>query len=150
MTQITFNITIVVIMLITILIFLFLLPYEYNKTFEKGKTVFRVICTILSIAVFSLMICSLDYSKETNISGEIKEIQEIGSYAGSYNRYRIIIIDDGEVREFQSILPVDAKSMEHIKDIKVGDQVKIHGSSIIDVFFYCVEKTKTEDGSGNG
>lgn len=140
MTQVSFNLFLIFVSIVVICVFVFLIPKECNKCFPRWKKLIRIVCFGLAVAIFLLMLSSIDYTGNACVSGEVKEIQQIGSFGGFYDRYRIKILDsNGGIYELQSILPVYGKGLEYIDDLSVGATVKVYGSTVNHAFFYSIE-----------
>ena len=85
------------------------------------------------------MFLALDYIGTPSVTGEIVEIRTLGSFAGIYDRYKVILVDShGVIHEFQSLFPVYGHSAEIIDKVAVGDFCEIYGSTLIDAFFYSI------------
>lgn len=133
MSRVSFNSIIIVVFLLTIVTIAVILPREYRKNIKKFHTAIQIVAIILAVALLVFMLLSLDYTGTPCMSGEIVEIRTLGSFAGIYDRYKIILIDsDGNTREIQSIFPIDGHSL----DMKVGAYCELYGSTFIDSFFY--------------
>ena len=86
------------------------------------------------------MFLVLDYTGTSSVTGEIVEIRTLGSFAGIYDRYKVILVDShGVIHEFQSLFPVYGHSSEIIDRVTVGDTCDIYGSTLIDAFFYSID-----------
>lgn len=140
MSRSAFNGIIIVVCLLAIITISIILPHEYRKSVRKFHVVVQVIAILLAIALIVFMFLALDYTGTPSLTGEVVEIRTLGSFAGFYDRYKVILVDsNGVVHEFQSLFPVYGHSAEIIDRVAVGDFCEIYGSTLIDAFFYSID-----------
>ena len=140
MSRSAFNGIIIVVCLLAIITISIILPHEYRKSVRKFHVVVQVIAILLAIALIVFMFLALDYTGTPSLTGEVVEIRTLGSFAGFYDRYKVILVDsNGVVHEFQSLFPVYGHSAEIIDRVAVGDLCEIYGSTLIDAFFYSID-----------
>lgn len=140
MSRLVFNGIIIVVCLLAVITISIILPYEYRKSIKKFHLVVQVIATLLAIALIAFMFFALDYTGAPSATGEIVEIRTLGSFAGIYDRFKVILVDsNGVIHEFQSLFPVYGNSSEVIDKVAVGDYCEIYGSTLIDAFFYSID-----------
>ena len=141
MNQVSYNLILIVLAIISTFVCGFVLPTEYNKITEKGQPFVCIICIITAIAVLGLIFCSLDFTGKACQLGLISEINNRGSYGGFYDTYEIVITDKfGKTHTFRSIFPMNTIYTKYMNDFAIGDTVNIYGSTLIDSFFYKLEK----------
>lgn len=139
MSRLAFNGIIIIVCLLAIITISIILPHEYRKSVKRFHVVVQVIAALLAIALIVFMFSALDYIGTPSVTGEIVEIRTLGSYAGIYDRYKVILVDShGVIHEFQSLFPVYGHSAEIIDKVAVGDFCEIYGSTLIDAFFYSI------------
>ena len=140
MSRLAFNGIIIVVCLLAIITISIILPHEYRKSVKRFHVVVQVIGVLLAIALIVFMLSALDYTGSPTVTGEVVEIRTLGSFAGIYDRYKIIVVDShGSIHEFQSLFPVYGHSAEIIDGVAVGDSCEIYGSTLIDAFFYSID-----------
>lgn len=139
MSRIVFNSIIIVVCLLAIITIAIILPYEYRESVKRFHVVVQLISVIVAIALTVFMFLALDYTGSPSATGDIVEIRTLGSFAGIYDRYKVILVDsNGANHEFQSVFPVYGHSSEVIDKVAVGDYCEIYGSTLIDAFFYSI------------
>ena len=140
MSRFAFNGIIIFVCLLAIITIAIIIPYEYRKSIKRFHVVVQVIAAILAIALIVFMFLALDYTDSPSVTGEIVEIRTLGSFAGIYDRYAVILVDsNGVTHELQSIFPTYGHSSEVIDKVAVGDYCEIYGSTLIDAFFYSID-----------
>ena len=140
MSRLAFNGIIIVVCLLATITISIILPHEYRKSVKRFHVVVQVIGVLLAIALIVFMLLALDYTGSPSVVGEIVEIRTLGSFAGMYDRYKVILVDsNGITHELQSIFPVYGHSSEVIDNVAVGDYCEIYGSTLIDAFFYSID-----------
>lgn len=143
MSRSVFNSIIIVICLLAIVTIAVILPHEYRRTVKRFHIVVQVIATILALSLLIFMLLTLDYTGSPSVIGEVVEIRTVGSFAGIYDRYKIILMDsNGITHEFQSIFPVYGHSSDIVSEIEIGDKCEVYGSTLIDAFFYSLNLPK--------
>ena len=143
MSRLLFNSIIIIACLLAIVSIAVILPYEYRKTVKKFHHLIQFIAIVLAMGILSFMFLSLDYTGTPCITGKIVEIETLGSFAGIYDRYNIILIDsNGITHETQSIFPIYSHLSDMIDQMKIGDHCELYGSTLIDSFFYSLSPIK--------
>lgn len=143
MSRFLFNSIVIVVCLLAIVTIAVILPKEYRKSVKKYHGAIQVIAIIIALSLLTFMLLSLDYTGSPCITGEIVEIRTLGSFAGIYDRYNIILVDsNGITHEIQSIFPVYGHSSDMIDQMQIGDYCELYGSTLIDAFFYSINPTK--------
>ena len=143
MSRLVFNSVILVVCIVAIVTVAVILPLEFRRCSKKSYISIKIIAIILAVALSLLVFLSLDYTGTPCITGEIVEIKTLGSFAGIYDRYKIVIVDNnGITREVQSVFPVNGNTSDIIDCLKNGDSCEVFGSTLIDAFFYSINLTK--------
>lgn len=143
MSRSVFNGIIIVVCILAIVTIAVILPHEYRRSVKRFHVAVQVIAAILAVALLIFMLLSLDYTGLPSMTGEVVEIRVLGSFAGIYDRYKIILVDsNGITHEFQSIFPVYGHSSNVINEVAVGDYCEVFGSTLIDAFFYSLNSPK--------
>ncbi len=141
MSRLAFNLIIIIIDILAIFSIAVIIPMEYRKFVKKLHVTVQIIAIVLAVAILTFMLLSLDYTGEPCLTGEIVDIDTMGSFAGIYDRYMIKVIDSsGAVHEIQSVFPIYGESADTVELLAVGDNCEIYGSTVIDAFFYSVNK----------
>ncbi len=139
MSRLVFNSVIIVVCILAIVTIAVIIPYEYGRTVKKFHMVIQIIAIVLAIALLIFMLLALDYTGVPSVAGEVIGIRTLGSFAGIYDRYKIILVDlKGVKHELQSIFPVYGCSSDVINKVNVGDYCEVYGSTLIDAFFYSI------------
>ena len=143
MSRLVFNSVILFVCIVAIVTVAVILPLEFRRCSKKSYISIKIIAIILAVALSLLVFLSLDYTGTPCITGEIVEIKTLGSFAGIYDRYKIVIVDNnGITREVQSVFPVNGNTSDIIDCLKNGDSCEVFGSTLIDAFFYSINLTK--------
>ena len=143
MSRLVFNSVILFVCIVAIVTVAVILPLEIRRCLKKTYIAIKILAILLAVAISLLMFLSLDYTGTPCITGEIVEIKTLGSFAGIYDRYKIVIVDNnGITREVQSVFPVNGNTSDIIDCLKNGDSCEVFGSTVIDAFFYSINLTK--------
>ena len=143
MSRLLFNSIIIIVCLLAIVAIAIIVPSEYRKSVNKFHILIQIIAIVIAVALFIFMLLSLDYSGTPCATGDIIEIRTLSSFAGIYDRYKIILVDaNGNTHEIQSIFSFYGHSSEMMSQMQIGDYCEVYGSTVIDGFFYSIHSTK--------
>ena len=111
----------------------------------------RIFCFVVCILLILIMICSMflfiAYKDTVITEGKITDITCTGSLAGLLDHYTIYISkENGDVVNYSTSLISSMRFKKAITELSVGDQIRIHFNSFLDVM-YRFEKIDTEGNS---